>query len=191
MYAEATLAAVAAALRPAWVDVAEPAEVLKELSQQQLYKLHGLRLHCGWPPHFAGQVWLQCAGEAGVLIASATVLKAAKPEWATYALARSISDMQNEAPWEDPPNQLQRMATEGLQFYHSKLQQGQVLVTPPGSVVCMVPLNESAVAGATCKFFDRAAQTIKNLQTVLEGLPRSTPAHAPLAALLTSLSGPG
>ena len=146
------------------------AEVKNDTSEKSLYMLHSIHFLCGWAPHFAGQIFLQCSGEAGVLVASAKTLKQFKPDLAPNAAIGVIANMANSAKWEDPAQEMKQFADAGLHLAPTKLQTGNLLVVPPGHALCMVPLNDSTVAGAAAKFFNKAPATQENLKIILDGM---------------------
>ena len=148
----------------------------KDTSEKSLYMLHSLHFLCGWGPHFAGQIFLQCSGEAGVLVASAKTLKQFKPDLRPDAATGVIANMANSAKWEDPPKEMKHLTDAGLHFASTKLQTGNLLVVPPVHAVCMVPFNDSTVAGAAAKFYDKVPATQENLNIILDGMAAGAPA---------------
>ena len=147
-----------------------------DTNEKSLYMLHSLHFLCGWGPHFAGQIFLQCLGEAGVLVAPAKTLKQFKPDLRPDAATGVIANMANSAKWEDPAKEIKQFADAGLHLASTKLQTGNLLVVPPGHALCMVPLNDSTVAGAAAKFFDKAPATQENLNIILDGMAAGAPA---------------
>ena len=156
-------------------------------SDCHLFALSQTRVFCEWPTDYAGQIFLQCIGDASVLTASATALKAAASgcDVTLNGLTEGLAGLQNSA-WDDSAEALKKLANSGLQIHVTKVQAGNAFIVPPGFLSCMLAIDDSSVAGATSTFFDSSESTVKNLQVIYEAMPEDAPGRAPLGAWLAA-----